>query len=327
MSILVCGGAGYVGSITVKSLMEKGYEVVVLDNLSTGHREAVTPGAILEVADVRDEKALERIFMRHDIDCVMHFCAEALIAESLEKPLEYFNNNVTGTLTLLQAVVDNDVGQFIYSSTAATYGEPAVSPITEETPTHPTSAYGETCLGVERMLPWMEQAYGLKYKVFRYFNAAGGAAGGELGEDHLPETHLLPLLIKAAMGQKDKIYIFGDDYPTPDGSGIRDYVHVEDIAAAHILAMEDLERGGESDLYNLGCGQGHTVKEVIAMVEAVTGHKIAVEPAPRRPGDSAVLVASAAKAREQLGWDPQYSDLETIIRSAWAFHCKYPEGY
>lgn len=327
MSILVCGGAGYVGSITVKSLIKKGYDVIVLDNLSTGHREAVTSGAILEVADVRDEKALERIFMRHDIDCVMHFCAETLIAESLEKPLEYFNNNVVGTLTLLQAMVDNDIGQFIYSSTAATYGEPVATPITEKTPTRPTSAYGEACLGVERMLPWMELAYGLKHKIFRYFNAAGADVEGELGEDHLSETHLLPLLIKAAMGQKDKIYIFGNDYPTPDGSGIRDYVHVTDIATAHILAMEDLARGGESDLYNLGCGQGHSVKEVIAMVESITGNKISVEPAPRRPGDSAVLVASATKAKEKLGWEPQYSDLETIIRSSLAFYHKHPEGY
>ncbi|MDO4289344.1 MAG: UDP-glucose 4-epimerase GalE [Eubacterium sp.] len=327
MSILVCGGAGYIGSHVVQALLDKNYEVVVLDNLSTGHRESVPDKAVLEVADIRDYAALERVFLRHQIDCVMHFCANSLVGESMEKPIEYYDNNVGGTLCLLRAMINNDVKRFIFSSTAATYGEPEEVPIVEDTVKCPTNTYGETKLAVEKMLHWMAVAYGLKYKIFRYFNASGAHPDGEIGEDHSPETHLIPLILKTAQGIRDRIYVFGDDYPTADGSCIRDYIHVLDIAQAHILGMEDLAAGGESDVYNLGNGNGFSVLEVIDKVKAVTGRDFAVEIADRRPGDPAVLIASAQKAKEKLGWEPVHSSLENIIATAWNWHQKHPQGY
>lgn len=327
MSILVCGGAGYIGSHTVKSLVDHEYDVVVLDNLSTGHREAVPDEAVLEVADIRDKKALERIFMRHDIECVMHFCAHSLVGVSMEKPLEYFENNVSGTLTLLEAMIENDVNYFVFSSTAAIYGDAKIQPILESADKVPTNTYGETKLAVERMLPWMEKAYGLKYKVFRYFNAAGAHPDGEIGEYHFPETHLIPLVLKTAQGLRDKVYVFGDDYPTEDGSCIRDYIHVLDIAKAHILGMEDLLNDGESDVYNLGNGTGFSVLQVIEMAKAITDIDFQVDITERRSGDPATLIAGAAKAKEELGWEPDYPSLEEIIRTAWNFHVKHPEGF
>ena len=327
MKVLVCGGAGYIGSHVVRVLLDKGYEVVVLDNLSTGHRQSVPESAALEVGDIRDAACLERLFLRHEVECVMHFCANSLVGESMEKPIEYYDNNVYGTLCLLRSMVNNDIKHFIFSSTAATYGEPERLPIDEDTPKHPTNTYGETNLAVEKMLHWMEVAYGLHYKVFRYFKASGAHPSGEIGEDHAPETHLIPLILKTAQGIRDKIYVFGDDYDTPDGSCIRDYIHVMDIAEAHILGMEDLVKSETSDVYNLGNGNGFSVLEVIEKVKAVTGKDFTVEIADRRAGDPGVLIASSEKARKALGWSPVSSSLEYIIETAWKWHQGHPEGY
>lgn len=327
MNVLVCGGAGYIGSHMVRALLDKGYGVVVYDNLSTGHRGAVHPDAIFEEGDVRNYASLERVFLRHQIDCVMHFCANSLVGESMEKPLEYYDNNVGGTLCLLRAMINNDVKHFIFSSTAATYGEPEVLPIEETATTCPTNTYGATKLAVEKMLPWMANAYGLQYKVFRYFNASGAHPDGTIGEDHAPETHLIPLILKTAQGIRDKIFVFGDDYPTPDGSCIRDYIHVMDIAAAHILGMEHLFETGISETYNLGDGKGFSVFEVIEKVKDITGEDFAVEVADRRSGDPARLIASSEKAREVLGWTPDHSTLENIIATAWCWHKNHPAGY
>lgn len=325
--VLVCGGAGYIGSHVVRGLLEKGYGVVVLDNLSTGHRAAVPEEAAFEQCDIRNAAELERVFLRHQIDCVMHFCANSLVGESMEKPIEYYDNNVGGTLCLLRAMINNDIRHFIFSSTAATYGEPEKVPIEEDMPKNPTNTYGATKLAVEEMLKWMETAYGLRYKVFRYFNASGAHPDGTIGEDHAPETHLIPLILKTAQGIRDKIYVFGDDYPTADGSCIRDYIHVMDIAEAHILGMEDLFAHETSDVYNLGNGSGFSVFEVIEKVKAVTGKAFTVEVAERRAGDPAVLIASAEKAREKLGWTPKYSSLENIIETAWNWHSSHPDGF
>jgi UDP-glucose 4-epimerase len=327
VKVLVCGGAGYIGSHAVRKLLDSGYEVVVYDNLSTGHRASVPEGVVLEEGDVRNYASLERVFMRHDISCVMHFCANSLVGESMEKPLEYYDNNVGGTLCLLRAMVNNDIPYFIFSSTAAAYGEPEALPISETDTLMPTNTYGDTKVAVERMLKWVSVAHGLRYKVFRYFNAAGAHPQGMIGEDHSPETHLIPLIIKTALGQRDKIMVFGDDYDTPDGSCVRDYIHVMDIAQAHILGMEDLMQGGGNDTYNLGNGQGFSVMEVIEKVKAVTGTDFTTEIAGRRAGDPATLIASSAKAREKLGWDPQYSDLGTIIETAWRWHQGHKNGF
>lgn len=326
--VLVCGGAGYIGSHVVRALLDKGYEVVVLDNLSTGHRAAVPEAAAFEQCDIRDAAGLERMFLRHeDIDCVMHFCANSLVGESMEKPIEYYDNNVGGTLCLLRSMINNNVKHFIFSSTAATYGEPDHFPIDEDTSKNPTNTYGATKLAVEEMLKWMEVAYGLHYKVFRYFNASGAHPSGEIGEDHSPETHLIPLILKTAQGVRDKIYVFGDDYPTEDGSCIRDYIHVMDIAEAHILGMEELFENETSDVYNLGNGNGFSVLEVIDKVKAITGKDFEVEIAERRAGDPAILIASSEKAQKALGWKPVNSSLENIIETAWKWHQNHPKGY
>ncbi len=327
MKILVCGGAGYIGSHVVRVLVERGHEVVVLDNFSTGHRRAIPKEAVIEEGDIRDRVFLAQVFGAHPIDCVMHFCANSLVGESMEQPLKYYHNNVYGTLCLLETMVEHAVKRFVFSSTAAVYGEPEQSPITENCSKKPTNTYGETKLAVEKMLPWLDQAYGLKSMTFRYFNAAGAHPSGEIGEDHNPETHLLPLILKTALGQRDKISIFGEDYPTPDGSCIRDYIHVMDIAAAHILGMEKLLSGGESNVYNLGDGKGFSVKEVIARTRIITGKAFAVEIADRRAGDPAELIASSQKAQQELGWKPEDSDLDTIIKTAWKWHQNHPQGY
>lgn len=327
MKILVCGGAGYIGSHVVRVLVERGYQVVVLDNFSTGHLGAVPKEAVIEEGDIRDRVFLGQVFQAHPIDCVMHFCANSLVGESMVEPLKYYHNNVYGTLCLLETMVEQEVTRFVFSSTAAVYGEPEQSPITENSSKKPTNTYGETKLAVEKMLPWLDQAYGLKSMTFRYFNAAGAHPSGEIGEDHNPETHLLPLILKTALGQRDKISIFGEDYPTPDGSCIRDYIHVMDIAAAHILGMEKLLAGGESNIYNLGDGKGFSVKEVIARTRAITGEAFAVEIADRRAGDPVELIASSEKAHQELGWKPAHSDLDTIIKTAWKWHQNHPQGY
>ncbi|KAF5091079.1 UDP-glucose 4-epimerase [anaerobic digester metagenome] len=327
MKILVCGGAGYIGSHVVRVLVERGYQVVVLDNFSTGHLGAVPKEAVIEEGDIRDRVFLGQVFQAHPIDCVMHFCANSLVGESMVEPLKYYHNNVYGTLCLLETMVEQEVTRFVFSSTAAVYGEPEQSPITENSSKKPTNTYGETKLAVEKMLPWLDQAYGLKAMTFRYFNAAGAHPSGEIGEDHNPETHLLPLILKTALGQRDKISIFGENYPTPDGSCIRDYIHVMDIAAAHILGMEKLLAGGESNIYNLGDGKGFSVKEVIDRTRAITGKAFAVEIADRRAGDPVELIASSEKAHQELGWKPAHSDLDTIIKTAWKWHQNHPQGY
>lgn len=327
MKILVCGGAGYIGSHVVRVLVERGYQVVVLDNFSTGHLGAVPKEAVIEEGDIRDRVFLGQVFQAHPIDCVMHFCANSLVGESMVEPLKYYHNNVYGTLCLLETMVEQEVKRFVFSSTAAVYGEPEQSPITENSSKKPTNTYGETKLAVEKMLPWLDHAHGLKSMTFRYFNAAGAHPSGEIGEDHNPETHLLPLILKTALGQRDKISIFGEDYPTPDGSCIRDYIHVMDIAAAHILGMEKLLAGGESNIYNLGDGKGFSVKEVIARTRAITGEAFAVEIADRRAGDPVELIASSEKAHQELGWKPAHSDLDTIIKTAWKWHQNHPQGY
>lgn len=327
MKILVCGGAGYIGSHVVRVLVDQGYEVVVLDSFSTGHLGAVPKEAVIEEGDIRDLDFLDRVFQDHRIDCVMHFCANSLVGESMGQPLRYYHNNVYGSLCLLETMVKYEVKRFVFSSTAAVYGEPQESPITEESIKNPTNTYGETKLAVEKMLPWLDQAHGLKSMTFRYFNAAGAHPSGGIGEDHNPETHLLPLILKTALGQREKISIFGEDYPTPDGSCIRDYIHVMDIAAAHILGMEKLLAGAESQVYNLGDGKGFSVKEVIAKTKALTNKDFVVEVTGRRAGDPAELIASSQKAQQELGWTPAHSDLDNIIKTAWKWHQNHPQGY
>jgi UDP-glucose 4-epimerase len=327
MKILVCGGAGYIGSHMVRELVEKGYDVVVLDNFSTGHAGAVHPQAALVEGDIRDKKVLRNVFKEHAVDCVMHFCANSQVGESMELPLKYYHNNVYGTMCLLEVMREFQVNKFVFSSTAAVYGEPEELPITEETAKNPTNTYGETKLTVEKMLKWVDQAHGVKSVIFRYFNAAGAHPSGEIGEDHDPESHLIPLIIQAALGQREKISIFGEDYPTPDGSCIRDYIHIMDIAAAHILGMEQLLSGAESDVYNLGNGSGFSVKEVIEKVKQLTGREFPVEIAERRGGDPATLIASSEKAQQKLGWKPVHSDLDNIINTAWKWHQSHPDGF
>lgn len=327
MNVLVCGGAGYIGSHVVKALVDRGYGVIVLDNFSTGHEGAVPDKVVIRKGDIRDQEFLRETFSTNKIDCVMHFCANSLVGESMEQPLKYYRNNVYGTMCLLETMVENEIKNFVFSSTAAVYGEPEEIPITEETSKNPTNTYGETKLAVEQMLKWMDQAYGLKYMVFRYFNAAGAHPSGAIGEDHDPETHLIPLILKTALKQRDKISIFGDDYPTKDGSCIRDYIHVMDIAEAHILGMEKLLKGEPSNIYNLGDGKGFSVKEVIAQAKELTEKKITVEIANRRAGDPAQLIASSQKAQKELGWMPAYSDLSNIIKTAWNWHQNHPDGY
>lgn len=326
MNILVCGGAGYIGSHTARQLLNAGYDVLVLDNLSKGHLPAIGDAPFVKV-DILDKPALNQVFLNSKIDAVMHFAAHSLVGESVTRPDIYYRNNVVGTLNLLEAMHKAGVKHFIFSSTAAVYGEPLQIPITEDHPTVPTNPYGATKLAVEEILRWFGQAYGLKYIALRYFNAAGADEAGDIGEDHNPETHLIPLVLKAAHGLLPEIRVFGTDYSTPDGTCIRDYIHVADLADAHVLALERLLDGGASDVYNLGNGSGFSVREVIRAAEEVVGRPIPTVEEKRRPGDPAVLVASADKARRELGWQPRYSDLKTIISTAWKWHRVHPEGY
>jgi UDP-glucose 4-epimerase len=327
MAILVCGGAGYIGSHTVSELMDKGEDVIVIDNLQTGHEQAVVDGVRLYVGDLRDEALLEDVFTKHKIEAVVHFAADSLVGISVENPLTYYDNNVYGTLCLLRTMVRHDVKKIVFSSTAATYGEAKNFPILEDDSTEPTNPYGETKLAIENMLRWTEQAYGMKYVVLRYFNVAGAHIEGKLGEDHSPETHLIPIILQVALGKREKISVFGDDYDTHDGTCIRDYIHVTDLADAHILAIEKLRRDNKSGTYNLGNGNGFTVREVINTARNVTGHRIPEELAPRRAGDPAKLVASQAKAIKELGWQPRYTSLEKIIETAWNWFQMHPNGY
>ena len=322
MAILVLGGAGYIGSHTVYELIGSGADVVVADNLETGHREAVHPQARFYQGDIRSRDFLDRLFQQEAIDAVIHFAANSLVGESMMNPLKYYDNNLCGTKVLLEAMVAHNVRKIVFSSTAATYGEPVNIPILETDPAHPTNTYGETKLAMERMFHWVGKAHGLRYVSLRYFNACGAHKSGKIGEMHQPETHLIPIILQVPLGKIKSVSIYGEDYDTRDGTCVRDYIHVTDLAQAHILAVEYLNRGGESDIFNLGNGVGFTVKEVIECARKVTGHPIPAISAPRRAGDPAQLVASSEKAKNILGWNPQYDDLETIIASAWNFHRK-----
>lgn len=325
-TILVCGGAGYIGSHMVAELLENNHEVVVLDSLVKGHKEALLGGK-LYVGDLRDRKILDKVFTENKIDAVIDFAAFSLVGESMTEPLKYFNNNVYGTISLLEAMRDYNVKYIVFSSTAATYGEPEVVPIAENSKTVPTNAYGESKLLVEKILRWCDHAYGIKYTTLRYFNAAGAHISGKIGEDHSPETHLIPIILDVALGNREKIMMFGDDYDTKDGTCVRDYIHVSDLASAHSLALKRLMNGGDSAIYNLGNGTGFTVKEMVEIARKVTGHPIPAEVAERRAGDPAVLIASSEKAMKELGWKPKYADVETIISTAWNWHKNHPNGY
>jgi UDP-glucose 4-epimerase len=325
MSTLVIGGAGYIGSVTVEQLLDAGEEVVILDNLSRGHREAVPGGAEFVEGDMANPALVKRVMRDHRVEAVMHFAAHSLVGESMEKPLLYWANNVQAGVTLVQAMVDMGVGLIVFSSTAAVYGEPAQMPITEDCPTRPTNTYGTTKLAFEQILADAERAHGIRSARLRYFNACGATA--RCGEHHEPETHLIPLVLEVAAGKRGKIRIFGDDYPTRDGTCVRDYIHVVDLAQAHLLALTSLRAGGPSCVYNLGNGEGFTVKEIIAIAREVTGHPIPSEVAARRPGDPATLVASSDRIVEELGWRPICGDIRTIIRSAWDWHRAHPDGY
>ncbi len=327
MAVLVLGGAGYIGSHTVYELIEAGKEVIVADNLQTGFRAAVHPKAKFYELDIRDKGALDTLFQAEKIDGVIHFAASSQVGESMKDPLKYYDNNLYGTMVLLKSMVEHGVDKIVFSSTAATYGEPERVPILENDKTNPTNCYGQTKLAMEQMMKWTGQAHGLSYVALRYFNACGAKLTGEIGEAHSPETHLIPLILQVPLGQRKAISIFGDDYPTKDGTCVRDYIHVTDLAQAHILALDYLMAGGSSDVFNLGNGVGFTVKEVIDVARKVTGDEIPAEIAPRRAGDPAQLIASSKKAIDILGWKPEYDSLETIVSSAWNWHKNHPKGY
>jgi UDP-glucose 4-epimerase len=322
--ILVTGGAGFIGSVITKQLVDRGDEVVVFDNLSNGREGAVPKGATLVTGDTSDRLALDRIFQTRPVDAVIHLAASIEAGESMKFPEKYFRNNTANTLTLLEAITEHKIPRLVFSSTAALYGTPDRTPIEETDPLHPTNTYGESKLLVEQMLAWFHRIHGLRYACLRYFNAAG--ATKEQGEDHRPESHLIPLILQVATGKREHISIFGTDYPTPDGTCVRDYIHVSDLASAHLLVLDAL-REKDKLIYNLGTGRGFTVREVIDTVRKVTGHPIPAREEPRRAGDPAVLVASSDKIKRELNWQPQYPNLEDIVRSAWGWFQSHPNGY
>ena len=327
MAILVLGGAGYIGSHTVYELIERSRDVVIADNLQTGHRAAIHPKARFYEGDIRDSAFLDALFSKEHIDAVIHFAACSLVGESMTDPLKYYDNNLYGTLVLLKSMVKNGIGRIVFSSTAATYGEPDRVPIFEDDATCPTNPYGETKLAMEKLFKWAETAHGIRYVPLRYFNACGAHKSGAIGEDHSPETHLIPLILQVPNGKRAGVGIFGDDYPTRDGTCVRDYIHVTDLADAHILAVDYLLNGGKSDVFNLGNGVGFTVKEVIETARQVTGHPIPASVSPRRGGDPAQLIASSEKAKSVLGWQPKHAELREIIESAWTWHSRHPDGF
>jgi UDP-glucose 4-epimerase len=310
----------------VAHLLENNHNVVILDNLQTGHKDAILGGKFY-LGNLKDSIILDKIFTENKIDAVIDFAANSLVGESVENPLKYFDNNIGSTISLLQSMNKHNIKYIVFSSTAATYGEPENVPIQEQDKTFPTNPYGESKLAVEKILKWCDNAYGIKYTALRYFNACGAHINGKIGEDHNPESHLIPIILQAAMGKRDKIMIFGDDYNTEDGSCVRDYVHVSDLASAHLLALKRLQSGGESKIYNLGNGKGFSVKEVVEVARKVTGINIKSEIADRRPGDPATLIASSNKAIKELGWNPKFNSLETIIDTAWKWHKNHPNGY
>ena len=327
MSILVTGGAGYIGSHTVYKLIEEGRDVVIIDNLETGYIEAVHPKARFYKGDIRDKDFLNSVFSKEKIDAVIHFAANSLVGESMKNPLKYYDNNLYGTKVLLSSMIENNINKIVFSSTAATYGEPEKYPIEETDKTEPTNTYGETKLAMEKMFKWTGVAHGLKYVSLRYFNACGAHESGKIGEAHNPETHLIPLILQVKKKKREFISIFGNDYNTEDGTCIRDYIHVTDLANAHILAVDYLLAGNESNIFNLGNGKGFSVKQVIDVARKVTNFDIPEVIGDRREGDPAILIASSQKAKDILGWKPEHDSLEEIISSAWKWHKSHPNGY
>ena len=325
MNVLVTGGAGYIGSVVSTELLHAGHCVTILDSLIKGHRKAVPPGAELVVGDISDRALVERVLTESRVEAVMHFAAFIEAGESMKVPETFFRNNTASALSLLEAMLARGVKRFVFSSTAALFGDPKRLPISEDDELAPTNAYGESKLLVERMLDWFNRIHGLQFAALRYFNAAGATV--DVGEDHHPESHLIPLVLQVAMGKRANVSLYGTDYPTPDGTCVRDYVHVVDLAAAHLLALDALSAGRPRVVYNLGNGQGFSVKQVVEVARRVTGHAIPVVEAPRRPGDPATLVASSERIRRELGWTPRYPELEAIISSAWAWHQRNPQGY
>ena len=326
MAILVTGGLGYVGSHAVKQLVDRGEQVICLDNLIFGHKQAAS-GSEVVIGDIGDQKLLRQIFSENKIDSVMHFAAFAAVGESVADPQKYYLNNISKSLAMLQAMLEFDIKMMIFSSSAAAFGESTNALITEDHPQNPTNPYGRSKLMLEHILKEYEHAYGLRSISLRYFNASGADPSGLIGEDHTPEHHLIPLIIQVALGQRPQVNIFGTDWPTPDGTCIRDYIHVADLAQAHLLGLDALRRGKSTTAYNLGNSSGYSVMEVVKMVEKVSGKSVNAIPSDRRPGDPAVLVASAQKISEELGWKPNYPELETIVQSAWNWHSAHPEGY
>lgn len=326
MSILVTGGAGYIGSHCVAALIDRGVDVVVVDDLSKGHKDALKGGR-LYVGSVADKVFLSDVFEKENIEAVIHFAAFSLVGESMQIPDVYFRNNVTAGLSLIETMIEHKVPYLVFSSTAATFGEPENIPILEDDRQVPTNPYGESKLIVEHMLKWCDKAYGLKFCALRYFNVAGARADGSIGEDHRPESHLIPLILQVAQGKREKLSLFGTDYPTKDGTCVRDYIHVEDLIDAHMLALDYLRSGNPSTAFNLGNGQGFSNREIIEAARRVTGHPIPVTEEGRRPGDPATLIASSGKAMEVLGWKPKYTNVEDIIATAWKWHSTHPDGY
>lgn len=329
MAVLILGGAGYIGSHMVDRLIEQGQEdVVVVDNLVTGHRAALHPEAKFYEGDLADKDFMRQVFKENpEVDAVIHFAAYSLVAESMVEPLKYFENNTSGMVNLLEVMREFEVKHIVFSSTAATYGIPEEIPILETTPQRPINPYGESKLMMETIMKWSDEAYGISFVALRYFNVAGAKPDGSIGEDHGPETHLLPIILQVAQGKRDKIMIFGDDYNTPDGTNVRDYVHPFDLADAHLLAVDYLRKGNPSSAFNLGSSTGFSNLEILEAARRVTGKEIPAELAERRPGDPDTLIASSAKAREVLGWRPQFDDIEKIIETAWAWHSSHPNGY
>lgn len=328
MSVLVLGGAGYIGSHTVDRLVDQGQDVVVVDSLVTGHRAAVNDKAKFYQGDLADQDFMRKVFTENpEIDAVIHFAAYSLVAESMKKPLKYFDNNTAGMIKLLEVMNEFDIKNIVFSSTAATYGIPEKMQIMESDPQDPINPYGESKLMMEKIMRWADEAYGTKFVALRYFNVAGAKPDGSIGEDHGPETHLIPIVLQVAQGKRDKLQIFGDDYNTPDGTNVRDYVHPFDLADAHILAVDYLRKGNESNAFNLGSSTGFSNLEIVEAARKVTGKEIPAEIAPRRGGDPDSLIASSDKAREILGWKPQFDNIERIIETAWAWHSSHPNGY
>lgn len=326
-NILILGGAGYIGSHAVYKLIEENYNVIVLDNLQTGHKEAISPKAKFYKGDIRNIKDVQSVFRNEKIDGVLHFAASSLVGESMLNPLKYYDNNVNGTKIILETMHDFNVNNIVFSSTAAVYGKTSEIPITENTTTEPYNTYGETKLAVENMMKWCSIAHNIKYVSLRYFNVAGAMQGGNIGEAHNPETHLIPLVLKVALGLKDNILVFGDDYNTKDGTCIRDYIHVEDLIDAHILALKYLCKGGKSDIFNLGSSQGFSVNEIINTAKQITNHNIKAINSPRRVGDPPTLIACSEKAKKILGWNPKRTSINQIIEDAWQWHKSHPNGY